>query len=292
MKRLHLLLATAMLAVFLFSCKEEVPDIIKPDPAPADTTASTATLLTKTVQTTGSDVTTMRYQYDAQKRLAWYSNTSTQTGYFEDTSKIVRDANGIIQQIIYRSDTSERYNDPNLDSVIFNVSYNAAAQKYTHKISRYRSYQYSFRDSTVYTYGAQNLIVKEEAYYYDSIGTKTYILYAKNDYTHDTASNLTKLNTVYYKVDGVNDYPFEIIYTYDEKGVNLLNLGNEAIVLGLGKNFSAHAPKTMVSTYPLNPEYNQSLTYAYTFNNKYLPLTADITDAKGGAKSTLVYTYQ
>ena len=65
----------------------------------------------------------MNYQYDANKKLIWYSNTSTKALYFEDTSKIVRDNNGIIKQIIYRSDTSSKYNDPSLDSIVFNVVY-------------------------------------------------------------------------------------------------------------------------------------------------------------------------
>jgi hypothetical protein len=242
------------------------------------------------VLTSGSDVTTMIYQYDAQKKLVWYSNTSTKAVYFEDTSKIVRDANGLITQIIYRSDTSRKYNDPALDSVVFNVFSNAG--KYTHKISQYKLYRFIFKDSTFYTYDAQNRIIKEESFYYDYIATKMYQPASKSDYTYDAAGNLTKQSSIFYKVDGINDYPYELSYTYDDKGVSLLNLGNEAIVIGMQQNFATKVPKTMVSTYP-ESVYNRNLTYAYTYNTKYYPLKADITDAaNGNAKSTLTFTYQ
>jgi hypothetical protein len=285
----------AAFAVLLFACNDKSSDIEEPvvDPPPTSTADTSATLVTKTVLTSGSDITTMNYQYDANKKLVWYSNTSNKAVYFEDTSKIVRDNNGIIKQIIYRSDTSRKYNDPSLDSIVFNVFYDAASSHYTDKISQYKLWKSNFRDSTHYTYDAQNHIVKEESFYFDYKHTpQTYQPWLKNDFTYDAAGNITTLNTVYYKIDSVNDYAFNIAYTYEDKGVNLLNFGNEAIILGMQQNFSAKVPRTIVGTYP-ETQYNRNFTYKYTYNTKYYPLRADLTDAaNGNATSTLTYTYQ
>src|SRR5215203_1164189 len=105
---------TVLCAIFLFSCDpDDKDDNVNPppDPEPTDTAQISKNLLARTELRSGSDVTTKIYQYDANNRLAWYSNTSTKAVYFEDTSKIIRN-NGIITQIEYRSDTSRKFNDP------------------------------------------------------------------------------------------------------------------------------------------------------------------------------------
>ena len=141
----------------------------------------------------------------------------------------------------------------------------------------------NFKDSTHYTYDATEPYCKRRMPIISitSIRHKSYSQSLKTDFTYDAAGNITKLNTTYYKVDSMNDYPFDINYTYDDKGVNLLNLGNEAIVIGMQQNFSAKVPKTMVGTYP-ETQYNRNFTYNYTYNTKYYPLQADITDAANG----------
>lgn len=265
------------------------------EPTPTDTTQSSATLLTKTVLTSGTGAITKTYQYDAQKRLIWYSNTSTKADYVEDTSKIIRDGSGVITQIIYRSDSSKKYNDPLLDSVVFNVY--SSGGKYTDKVSKYSLFfeKFHFRDSAHYTYDGDR-IIREDTYYWDSSKANrnpTYQVSAKREFTYDGAGNMTKLSTIYYKIDSVNDYPYDISYTYSTKGKNLLNLGNEGIVLGLEQDFSAYAPLTMIGNYPADPQYNRSYKFFYTYNTAFIPLKADLVDeANGNAKSTLVFTYQ
>ena len=299
MKRTPLMIMLAVLSTSLFTaCHHENPDPVTPDPT--DTSQISKNLLAKTVLTSGSGVTTKIYQYDAQNRLAWYSNTSTEPGYFEDTSKIVWDASGHIAQIIYSSDTSTfRFPDPKVDSVVYNVFYDAAASKYTYKLTQYTmfpntAYAAKFKDSAVYTYDAQSHISQVNDYYFDYKTTKTYVKWATYDYTYNDKGDLTNWKTTYYNIDNNNtNYPFEKVYTYEEKGVNVLSLGNDAIVIGIPENYGAHAPKTITGTYPLNPEYNSTLTFNYNYNTLYRPLSAAITDAAdNNAKSTMVYTYQ
>jgi hypothetical protein len=298
MKYMPSLIMPLILVTFIFAkCdRNDDPPVEPPvveETEPTDTTDISKTMLSKVVTTTGSNVTTNTYLYDAQGKLSWISNTSTQADFFEDTSKIIRDANGMITQIVYRSDTSHKYADPKLDSVVFKVFYDATASKYTHKILQYKSFGVNFKDSSVYTYDAQNHISKEESYYYDYKTTKTYIKWAQNDFTYDANGDITKRNTVYYNIDDdKTDYPFDVTYTYHDKGVNLLNLGNEGIVLGILQNFSSHAPKTMIGNYPQSPQYNRNYTYTYTFNTKYRPLRATISDKVTGVNGTVAYSYQ
>lgn len=294
MKKLASLLAVTLLTVLFFSCTPDTPEEQSGSVGsePTDTSQISKNVLGKVVRISGTNETTFSYQYDAQNRLVWYSNTSTKADYFEDTSKIIRDNDGIIKQVVYRSDSSQKYPDPKIDSVVFDVSYNSNTSQYTHKVLKYKSYNFNFKDSSVYTYDANKRIIREDVYYFDYLKAKTYLPFAKRDFIYDASGNVTSLKTIYYQVDGVNDYEYNIAYTYEDKGVNLLNLGNEAIVLGMEQEFSPRATKTMVSTYPQSPEYNRSLTYKYSFNTKYRPLTADVSDAVTGAKSSLVYTYQ
>jgi hypothetical protein len=297
MKTHPYLFAIVLLTVLFSSCKDEVKN--NPPPSgggggtqePTDTTGASKNLLGSTVFTTGSDVYTTTYRYDAQNRLVWVSNIANVQGYFEDTSKIVWDNNGHISKIVYSSDTSRKFADPKLDSVVYNVVYNTGTSRYTHKTVQYKSFNTSFKDSVAYTYDGTR-ITKEDLYYYDFTSAKNYVRYGTHNYTYNANGDLLKQNTVYYNLAGYNsDYPYEISYTYDDK-TSLLGLGNEAIVIGLQQDVTPRNFKTLVATYPLSPHYNVSYAYTYTYNTKYRPLKADITDAVTGTKSTLVYTYQ
>lgn len=291
MKTLPSLFAAMLLALLFSSCKDEIknePPIVE---GPTDTTGISKNSLGKAVFTTGSDVYTTTYRYDAQNRLVWVSNTANVAGYFEDTSKIVWGPEGHISKIIYSSDTSRKFADPRLDSVVYNVFYNTAASKYTHKTVQYKSYNFSFKDSVAYMYDGAR-IAKEDLYYFDYTNTKTYIKYGTHAYTYNAKGDLVKQNTVYNNIENPSaDYTYEISYTYDDK-TSLLGLGNEAIIIGLQQDVTPHNFKTMVAAYPLSPQYNASYTYTYTYNTKNRPLKAEITDAVTGTKSTLVYTYE
>jgi hypothetical protein len=290
------LLLLALACILTFSCKKNRggdDDGSTNNSAPTDTTAISKNFLSKVVSTTGANVTTNTYLYDEQGRLSWFSNTSTQADYFEDTSKIIRDADGFIKQIVYRSDSSSKYADPKLDSVVFNVFYNAASSKYTHKVLKYKSYGVNFKDSSVYTYDGQNRIIKEDAYYFDYKTTKTYIKWAQYDFIYSSNEDMTSRKTVYYNIDDdKTDYPFDITYTYHDKGVNLLNLGNEGIVLGIKQNISAKVPSKVIGNYLLSPQYNREYTYTYKFNSKYRPLSATVSDKVTGITGTVVYSYE
>jgi hypothetical protein len=289
MIRLSLKLAPIVLMVLFVSCKDEVdknPDPV--DPNPTDTTAATKNVLTKTVLTNPAGVTTRLYQYDAQNRLVWHSNTSTESDYIDDTSRIIRDAEGRIQQVV---SWSEKYLDPKIDSVTYMVNYDAGTSHYTYKMLQYKSFFKTVKDSAAYTYDGQNHIIKEENYLFDSL-TQAYKLYGKTDFTWDTKGDVTNVKTVYYNVGGNNvDYPFEYVYTYDDK-INLLNMGNEAVILRLRQDYSGHNPTKAVGTFPNDEKWNRSDTYVYKYNTKFRPLSAEITDAVSNTKGTLVFTYE
>ncbi|HUQ96275.1 MAG TPA: hypothetical protein VM010_01325, partial [Chitinophagaceae bacterium] len=172
MKKLYLA-AAIVLNVCFVACSDKGENVDPPPPPPVtDTTGASATTLAQTVLTSGSDVTTMLYQYDAQKRLAWYSNTSNKALYVEDTTKIIRDAQGMITDLIYRSDTSKKFPDPKIDSVVHKLFLVPGTTKYAYKLLQYKSYNKPFKDSSVYTYDAQNRIVKDEKFYFDYVTTK------------------------------------------------------------------------------------------------------------------------
>lgn len=284
-----------LLTVILYSCdpkdKEEVlPPPVDPN-APTDTSQISKTLLAKTELTAENDVVTKIYKYAAQNRIVWYSNTSTNKDYVDDTVKVVRDDLGRIQTVIYFSDSAKKFRDPNVDSIVYNVFYDAWATVPAYKMLIYKQYNYTFRDSFVYTHDAQSRITKEELYYFNRT-VNDYVIYGKTDFGYDGKGDLVSSKTIYYDIDSSHiDYPFEITYTYDDKN-NLLNLGNDAIVLQLQHGFSAHNLKSVVSSYPLDPQYDKTFSYNYTYNTKYRPLRAEVTDTETGIKGTMVYTYQ
>jgi hypothetical protein len=294
MKCIPLFLSTLVFSVLLFSCHPDHSEQKPPtDTGPTDTSQISKNLLGSSVETSPTGVTTQTYRYDAQNRLVWYGNTSTEPGYFKDTSKIIWDNNNHISQIIYSSDTSRRYPDPSVDSIVYNVVYDAAASKYIYKLTQYKMYNVKWKDSTAYTYNAQGKISQENAYYFDYKTTKTYIKWATHDYTYNSSGDLVDWKTTFFDIDSNHtDYPRDLTYSYEDKGVNLLNLGNEAIVVGIPLQCAAHIPKTMVGTYALEPKWNQNLSYTYTYNTKYRPLKAATSDAVSGTKTNLVFTYQ
>ena len=292
MKTFSSLFLAALLVLSFASCKHEIKDDGTTDNTPTDTTDISKNLLAKTTLTTTAGVTTQTFRYDAQNRLVWYGNTSTVPGYFEDTSKIVWDANGHISKIIYSSDTSRKFPDPKLDSVVYNVFYDAAASKYTYKLVKYKAFTTSFKDSIVYGYDGTR-ISKEEMYYFDYGKTNTYIKYGLSTYAYNADGDLNDQKTTYYNVDNSNtDYSYELAFTYNDKGVNLLNLGNEAILIGLPDYYSGHILRTAGGSYPQSPQFNSNYSFTYKFNTKYRPLTADVSDAVSNTKGTMAYSYQ
>lgn len=291
MKKLLFALTVIAATALLPSCDPDKPE--PPSTNGGDTSQSTKNYLAKTVYTTGTNVGTTAYRYDAQNKLSWFANTSNQATDIQDTSEITRSAQGAISKITYRSNIyANRKDTVDSRTVLEDVYYDAASSKYTHKIVQYTAKTAPFRDSIIYTYDAQSRITKESAYYYD-FAKKIYVLYGTTDFVYTAGGDVTSRKTIFNNIGGTtNNYEYQIVYTYDDK-VNVLNLGNEAIILGMGENWSAHNPLTITSTYPgADSKYNQSLTYVYKYNTANRPLSADVTDAISGAKTTFVYTYQ
>jgi len=292
MKKVPFLLSTAMLSIALFSCQHQPPDI-KTDTGPTDTSQISKNLLASIVQLSGTTSKTQTYRYNAQNQLVWYANTSTEKGYVGDTSQIVWSPAGHVSQIIYRSDSSKKFTDPNVDSIIYNVALDATASKYAYKLTQYKMYNTKFKDSSVYSYNALGQISQENDYYFDYKTTKTYIKWATYDYSYNGTGDLINWKTTYFDIDANHsNYTFSIAYTYEDKGVNLLHLGNDAIVIGIPTSYSGHIAKTEVGDYPTDPKWNQNISYTYTYNTKYRPLKASVTDAISGAKSAVTFTYQ
>ncbi len=290
MKKLPLILLSLGVTT-LFSCQEDPPDIPPPTPE-GDTTFSTRNYLAKVEYTTKDTVGTTTYRYDAQNKLSWFANTYNKAGLIQDTSEIMRSAQGNISKIIYRSNIYNGREDTVDGRMVVQNVYQDAASKYTYKTVQYTASAYPFRDSVIYAYDAQARIKKESAYYYDVAGKK-YVLYSTTDFTYTSGGDVTGRKIVFNNIGGTtNNYEYTFAYTYDDK-VNALNLGNEAIVLGMGENWSGHNPLTITSVYPgADAKFNQTLTYTYKYNTANRPLTAEVSGALGGAKTTIVYTYQ
>lgn len=290
MKKLLLALTVVAVTALFPSCVEEVPD--PPPDNEDDTTYSTRNYLAKTVYTTADTVGTTTYRYDAGNKLIWFANTWNKAGNLQDTSELTRSAQGAINKITYRSNIYNNRKDAVDSRVVLQDVYLDAASKYTHKIVQYTASGAPFKDSIIYAYDAQSRINKESAYYYDFVGKK-YVLYGATDFTYTSNGDVTSRKIVFNNIGGTaNNYEYTFTYTYDDK-VNALNLGNEAIILGIGENWSAHNPKTIVVNYPApDNKFNQSLTYTYKYNTVGRPLTAEITDALSSTKTTIVYTYQ
>lgn len=290
MKKLLVALSVIALTALLPSCDPDTPD--PPPTNEGDTSQSTKNYLAKTVYTTGDTVGTTAYRYDAQNKLIWFANTYNKASIVADTSEITRNAQGNISKITYRSKIYSNRKDTVDAHTVFEDVYYDAASKVTHKLVQYTASTAPFKDSVIYAYDAQSRITKESAYYYDFLGTK-YVLYGTTDFTYTASGDVTSRKTIFNNINGTtNNYEYQIVYTYDDK-VNVLSLGNEAIILGMGENWSAHNPLTITSTFPgTDAKYNQSLTYVYKYNTANRPLSADVTDAISGAKTTIVYTYQ
>lgn len=286
MKKLLFALTVISMTALFPSCDPDTPD---PKPDEGDTTYSTRSLLAKTVYTTGDTVGTTTYRYDAQNKLIWVANTSNKASIVQDTSEITRNAQGAITKIIYHV---AKYNNRFVDGAVMQDVYLDATSKYTHKIVQYDSSGFRFKDSIKYTYDAQARISKEWLYY-NSSGSN-YVLYGTIDYVYTSGGDVTSKKTLFNNIGGTagNNYEYTFTYTYDDK-VNALNLGNEAIVLGMGDSWSGHNPLTITSVFPgSDAQFNQTVTYVYKYNTADRPLSADITSTLGGTKTTIVYTYQ
>ncbi len=281
-KSFHIL--TALFAVlFFYSCSKEESFEINNNNNPGNPSTG---LLVKTVANFGLDSTIVLYAYDAQKRMTRQIITSQDPNFINEDRRIVRAADGHIQQVVYRSD---EYVMIGVDSVVYNVYYNGTS--YTHKILQFEDRSgVEHKDSTAYTYDAQNRIIKEEEFSYDPVGG-TYIADTKADYSYD-GSGIVKVDISHFDTD-INNYQLvsQTTAEYDDKE-SPLSLGNEGIVIDQYHLWNSHNPTKESVVYPDEPSENTASSATYTYNDKNKPMVATVTEANSGLSFIITFYYQ
>lgn len=257
MKNTSILFST--LLVILVSCQRE-PDFIDPTNQRPNNGAG---LLTRMVFDEGTDSTVFEFSYTpAGKLLQFSTNTST----IIETQRIIRDAKGMIKQIV------RSYKDLGTlheDSSITSYFYDPATLHYTYS-RRDQAGIPTYLDSVAYTYDGSGNIASftnyrrtpSSAYMANDRGENSYTggnLMTQNYYSYDPVTAGLKLSAT-------------MTYTHDTK-TNPLLLKEEAMLLGL-QGFEG--PNNVLSEKYVDANagannYTRTVSLIYNANN--LPVT-------------------
>jgi hypothetical protein len=264
-----------LVTLTLWSCQKEISYTGGP------VTIIKDSLVTRTVARSGADSTTDAYTYDANKRLTLQQTTSTDPNYIEEDRKIVRNAQGIIQKIIYSSD---EYRLMGVDSVIFNVS--STGGRYQNKTSTVSLPGWVMKDSTVYTYNTSGFITMAETF--RQLNGNGYGPAEKLEYTYSRDTNvLTEKMWVY----DAGSYQWFYTYTNEyNNGINPLYFGNEAMLLENG-TYSRHLGSRAVQEYD-DTVWNETIQMSYTFNTINKPQTALWSLQNSGTNYAITFYYE
>lgn len=248
-------------------------------------------LLTRVVYVAGADSVVNEYGYDASSRLisAKFSSTS---GSNQQT-QIYRNASGVITRYTLKGDDLSSLG---IDSLVTDVSYDAAKSHYAFSKSVVMVSGLSYEDSTAFSYDANgNMIAKVS---YAKAGPSPYVPYAKTEYTY-TGSNVVSEKYFTYDATATNPWALELTYnaTYDAK-VNPLNFGPEGL-MALTDFTYASAPFGSANNAlqfdfvdNADPTNNFSFTTAYTYNSSDKPSGGTAAVTPGSGSYTLRYYYQ
>jgi hypothetical protein len=285
--RKGLLIVAMITALFIFSCKKERSFDANSSGGGGTTSGN---LLSKIVtHLGGNDSVTIFYDYDNQKRLVSYnydgiSNGDAFTGQF----KFVRNAQGIIQKVIIKSDELAA---SGFDSVANVVRYNTTLARYTSTLFVFDDAGLFLKDSTAFTYNASGKLIQSEEFL-DNGFTGGYAETTKTEYSYDAAGNVTRVkNYLFNDVTGLYEPYDEDIYEYDAKS-NPLMVGNEAFLLG--DPTLASVNNVIKDTYTDfgDPNFNDVITTTYTYNSSNKPITSTATYQSEGIPYPTSYTYK
>lgn len=286
MKKIFHLFATCT-ALLLFSCSKE-KSIDSSDPnAPGSGgggNQTTGQLVKTVIQLGQSDSTVNYYRYDGQSRFMrhWLGGTQNVLNDYGET-RVVRNSAGNIQFIILKDDPNST-----TDSLIYTVYHNSGGGRYASKVIKEELNGTLYKDSIVYSYNAGGQITEELNYV--SVDNDPYEEWSKTLYTY-ASGNLTGVRNFYMDFN-TNAYVqlSEILIEYDNKQSPLV-LGAEGILL---EQLSYVSPNnvTKATVNDLEePANNEVVTYAYVYNDKNKPATANITFQSLGLPIPITYYY-
>jgi len=268
----------------LFSCQKEVSN----ENGGGGNSGNNGTLLVKSVFKSGSDSSQTLYAYDGSKRLASVSNSGVDAGTpYTNQINLTRNSGGVIQKMSVKSDQFAQYG---IDSLLYNVAYDAGTSRYKYKVFALNIGFALLKDSVAYEYDAAGKIVKEREFIDDGTAGG-YEEIAKTEYTY-SGNNIGTAKYFTYDVP-TNTYTLDETDTfeYDAK-TNALQLGNEAIVIGDVTFYGPNNVSKQTIDVPADPTSNQTRTTTYTYNSNNRPITATFVTTPGGGSATASFTYQ
>ena len=271
--RTRVLSGLSILSLFLFSCQKEKS--LEDGTIPG-------TMLDKVVVKVGaSDSTITTYGYDGSQRYVSQSIVGDDFLFSGNNVKVTRN-NGIIQKI----ETS----DQSGNGLVYNVNYNSSTKEYTYKLATYSSSGATVKDSIAYKYASGRIV--EEIYYEDDGTTGGYIESEKYDYEYDGSGNLSKVTDSEYDEGSGTYTPIsEVTFQYDSKTSPLV-LGAESILIDELMSVSNNNPTKIVITNFVDPTYDETIDFEYTYDAKNKPAMANVTFGSLGIPVPVYYYYK
>jgi len=266
----------ALLSLGLFSCQKEVTDIFN------NSGSSSGSQLVKIISKSGSDSSAMSFGYNSSKKLTDLNSFSVTGGTTSSFSmRAVRNAQGIIQKVIIKSDQYKQYG---LDSVITAVTYQAG--HYSTEVTTIDLGGISAADSVSLSYDAGGKVIKEESFFV-ALGSADTM--SKTEYTYN-GNNISTMNTYSYDAS-TSSYKLVDTYNYDpyDDKQSPMYFGNDAFVFG-SPLFNSYNNPLKSSQTVLGA--TQTYTVTYTYNSANKPATAISTIQPGNTTATGTYYYQ
>lgn len=269
-------------SLFLLSCQKEADFANGTNNGGGGGTAGT--LLKRIVSKSGSDSSQMVFGYNSSQKLVTLDITSVSGGVSAMIrERAVRDAQGIIQKLIIKSDQYQQYG---IDSVVTIMQYSSG--RYTSKVTTIDIVVAVLKDSISLIYDASGRVVSERSY--SDFASGSYEEIGKIDYTY-SGNNIATIKS--YNYDPTTpSYELAETYTYDEydSKVSPFSLGNEGFVFDSPAFYSANNPtKSSIAFTGINTE---NYTTTYTYNSADRPLTASSNVQPGNLTITGTYYYQ
>jgi hypothetical protein len=270
--------------LILYSCQKEIDakilNKVSSNPCVSD-------LLVKIVSRTGKDSLIYTFEYDGANRMIRQVITSfSQQNPVSSDRKIIRDSQGIITQIVDKSDNTA-------DSAVVNVFHNSITGRYTYTTQEFYPYGLLIKDSIVFFYDASGKIVEKDVYL-DHFTNGAYLtLDDRYEYIYDGAGNVT-MEKGYDRDQATNVMLFESTfeYSYDnKKNAQRFDMG-EAFVIYDPSSISAHNRTLTKVTDFLYPIYNATYTQQYTYNSCDKPIASIQTQNPGNIISNISFYYR
>ena len=278
--------AIFIVGVFIFSsCQKEIDPKILDKVTSSNSCASD--LLVKVASRSGKDSVIYTFEYDgANRQIGQVITSFSQQNPIGSDRKIIRDPQGIITQIVDKSDNTT-------DSSVINVFHNSATGRYTYTTQEFYPYGLLLKDSIIFIYDGSGKIVEQDVYLDHFTNGINYTLESRYEYIYDGAGNVT-MEKDYDRDQTTNTMLFESTFefTYDnKKNAQRFDMGDAFIIYG-AESISAHNRTSTKLTSFLNSIYDVTYTQQYTYNSCDKPITSIQTQNPGNIISNISYYYK